>query len=193
MGLSQTAAPAEEPVSLADVKLHLRVDGNKDNVLIASLIAAAREYCQSYTGLQFVTATWALTLDAFPSEDVIRLPNPPLSSVTTVAYTDTAGDAQTMSSDDYDVDTTSVEGRLALAYGASWPGTRDKIDAVTITYVAGYGTAHAVPDAAKSAIYMVVADLYEHRESRGEVRAYDNPTVMRLLDSISPGVTFICT
>lgn len=192
MGLSQTVAPTEEPVSLADVKLHLRVDGNEENVLIASLIAAAREFCESYTGLQFVTATWAYTLDAFPSQDIIRLPRPPLSSVTTVAYTDAAGDAQTMSSSDYDVDTTSIEGRLALAYGASWPSTRDEIDAVTITYVAGYGNAQAVPDAAKSAIYMVVADLYEHRESRLEMRVYDNPTVTRLLNSIEPGVTYKC-
>ncbi len=40
-----------DPISLADAKLFLRVDISDDDALITSLITVAREYCETFTGL----------------------------------------------------------------------------------------------------------------------------------------------
>ncbi len=106
-------------------------------------------------------------LDDFPlSTESIRPLRSPLSSVTSIGYVDSNGDSQTFSSDDYDVDTTSEPGRIALAYGEVWPTTRSDINAITLTYVAGYGaTAASVPEGIKTAIKQLVCHWYDHRET----------------------------
>lgn len=66
MPLQLVTPPAGEPVSLAEAKQHLRVDGDDDDLLIGSLIAAARQAAETQTGRQLITARWKLVLDAFP-------------------------------------------------------------------------------------------------------------------------------
>ena len=51
-------APTEEPVSLAEAKLHLRVDYTNDDVLIGALITAARQHAENDTRRALVTQTW---------------------------------------------------------------------------------------------------------------------------------------
>ena len=48
MGLKQTVAPAVEPISLTEGKLHLRIDTTAEDGLISSLIKTARQYCENY-------------------------------------------------------------------------------------------------------------------------------------------------
>ena len=183
MGRSQTVAPATEPLSLGDAKLHLRVVSDDDDDLITALIQGAREYVETFLRRQLVTATWAMTLDEFPDSDGdITLPLPPLASVTSIAYVDGDGDDQTLDSANYTVHTNCEPGKITLAYGESWPSTRDQPDAVTVTFVAGYGAAAAVPAGIVAAIKLVLGDLYENREAAvlGTIRS-DNPTVKNLL------------
>ena len=82
MGLSLATAPTELPVTMQMAKRHLRVtDGDEDD-LIRALIGGATDHAQTVTNRQLVSATYEYTLNAW--EDVIYLPRPPLSSVTTV-------------------------------------------------------------------------------------------------------------
>jgi hypothetical protein len=67
MSLILVTGPAEEPISLAEAKAHLRVIYDDDDDLISALIAAARHYAESICRRAFVTQTWKLVLDAFPS------------------------------------------------------------------------------------------------------------------------------
>ena len=162
MSLKLVTAPTEEPVSLADAKLHLRVDGTTDDTLITALIVAARKWAEEYTGRQFVTATWDWFLDGFcPSFSV---PLPPLQSVTSIKYLDTTGTEQTLASSTYRVDAVSEPGRIALDYGKSWPSTHPVINAVTVRFVAGYGAAAAVPEPIRQAILILIGELYEQRQ-----------------------------
>jgi len=179
MGLTYTA-PALLPVTLAEMMLHLRVDETAENDLVSSLIDAATKYVEEITRRQFLNATYVWTLDRFTS--VLRPPRAPLSSVTSIAYTDTAGDSQTVTASDYVVDKASEPGRIVEAVGEVWPTTRQIIDAVTVTFIAGYGaTAASTPEGIKAAIKLYVADLFEHREANIEARLQENIAVNSLL------------
>ena len=81
MALILITPPAEEPVTLAELKAWCRVDTSDDDALITGLGIAAREYVEQALGRQLVTATFDLIYDAFP-EAAIRIPRPPVQSVT---------------------------------------------------------------------------------------------------------------
>ncbi|MBY6275383.1 head-tail connector protein [Symbiobacterium thermophilum] len=155
--------PDQEPVSLEEAKAHLRVDGNHDDALIAALITAAREYAEGYQQRAFVTQTLELTLDCFPASGEIELPRPPIQRVESITCTLADGSTMTVDPDTYLLDAPS--GRLALAYGASWPNvTLAPIGGVTIRYVAGYGDPSKVPAKVKQAILLIVGHWYANRE-----------------------------
>lgn len=157
-----TTAPAIEPVTLSEAKLHLRVDHTADDSLITALIVAAREQAEAFTSRAFIEQTITLKFDAFP--EYFRLPRPPLVSVTSIAYLDSAGASQTISNTLYRVDAQSEPGRVTVAYGQSWPATHDVTGAVTVVYKAGYSaTSASVPASIKHAILMMVESLYENR------------------------------
>lgn len=160
------AAAGGEPVSRSAALLHLRVDHDDDDPLIEALIAAARQHVENVTWRALVTQTLELTLDAWPSGDRIELPRPPLQSVTSVKYIDSAGVEATFAASNYHVVTRGEPGRIVLAYGASWPSvTLRTAGAITVRYVAGYGLATAVPEMLKQAILLLVGHWYENREA----------------------------
>lgn len=165
MSLVLIIPPAEEPVSLSEMRLHLRVDHDDEDALIQALITAARQHAETVTRRQLVTATWELREDAFPSGPEWPLPLPPLQSVASVKYLGEDGTEQTFDASNYVVDTASEPGRIVLKPGASWPsGPLYPAGAARVRFVAGYGGASAVPEPIKAAIKLIVAHLYEHRE-----------------------------
>jgi len=135
-----TTAAACRPVHLDQAKLHLRVDADDEDALIASLVHAATDQVEYDTGRALVCQTRTLTLDRFPAGDVIIIPRPPLIEVVSVQYVDSAGTLQTVDAADYETDTAEEPGRLYPAYGESWPSHRGAPDAVLVTYRAGYAT-----------------------------------------------------
>jgi len=164
-GLTLTTNPAVEPVSVEELKMHLRVTHAEDDAYIREAATAAREWCERYTGQQFIAATYTLKMDEFPCGP-IYLPRPPLSSVTSVSYVDSDGDSQTLATSKYDVDDSDGErvGSIAEAYNEYWPSTRDEVNSVTVVYVAGYGTGPSdVPSGIRHAIKLIVTDMYYNR------------------------------
>jgi uncharacterized phiE125 gp8 family phage protein len=182
--LKLVTGPAEEPITATEAKLHCRIDTSTDDALIAAQITAARQWAENYTNRGFITQTWRVKFAEFPaSADYFEIPRAPLASVTSIAYVDEAGDTQTWASGNYVVSADAEPGRISLAYSKDWPGLRDQADAVTITYVVGYGAAATVPEAIKAAIKLQVGDLYQNREAAiiGVSHAV-NPSARALLD-----------
>ncbi len=162
--LTETVAPTVEPVTLAEAKIHLRQDFPDDDDLITTLIAAARQHISMFTRRAFVDTTYTMKLDAYPTE--IWVPRSPLSSVTSITYIDSDGNSQTEASSVYDVDTDTEPGRISLADGQSWSDTRQQNNAVTVTFVAGYGAAATnVPETIRAAIKLLVGHWYQSREA----------------------------
>lgn len=165
MGMTQTAAPSSEPVSLSDAKVHLQFTGTDSNDYISSLITMAREYVEDVTSRQLMNATWQETLDVFPLSGQVLFPSKsPLSSVTSIQYIDDDGDPQTWATADYRVDTSHFTGRITEAFEETYPSTRAVTEAVTLTYIAGYGGATDVPQKFRHAIKMLVGHWFEFRE-----------------------------
>lgn len=167
MNLVLSTAPSGEPVTLTEAKAWLRVDEDDtaEDVLILGLVQAARSYVENFTRRSLLTQTWQLSLDAFPcnSREIV-LPRPPLASVTSIAYIDADGASQTFASAGYHVDTRSEPGRVVLDEDYDWPDTDCRPNAVTVTYVAGYGSSSAVPRGLKTGIGWLVAHWFRNRE-----------------------------
>ena len=168
MPLKLISAPAERAVSLLEAKAHLRVDHADEDALISIFLDAALAHLDGRDGVlgrALVTQTWELPLDAFPRDTVIGIPLAPVQSVTSIQYRDAAGALQTFLAANYVLDAISEPARIDLAPGASWPGTQDVPNAVTIRFVAGYGAATTVPPALKAAVLLLVGHLYRNREA----------------------------
>ena len=167
MARTLITAPTEEPVTVAEAKAHLRVYFDDDDTLIGNQIAAARQDLEKrLLNSALVTQTWDYYLDAFPTTNTMKLPLPPLQSVTSITYTDQDGNSSTFSSGSYTVDAISKPGRIVLNAGESWPSdTLQVVNGVVVRFVAGYGAATAVPQAIKQGLMLLLGDMYEIREA----------------------------
>lgn len=158
-------APTSEPLTLDEAKEHLRVDGTDEDMLISSLILAAREYCENYLNKALITQTRELWLDDWPDEDYIKLKGP-LVSVTSIKYYDTDDTETTFASTYYFVDTKSKPGRVGLNYSEIWPTTTLRpFNGVVVRYVCGYGDFDDVPQIVKNAMLLIIGHLFENREA----------------------------
>jgi len=54
-----------EPVTLAEAKLHLRIDNTDDDDLISALITTARRWAEDYCDRTFVVSQYTMALDSF--------------------------------------------------------------------------------------------------------------------------------
>lgn len=166
MRLSLVTAPTQEPVSLDELKAHMRVEIDDDDMEIAALGRSAREMVEAQTGLKLITQTWKLYLDDFPG-DAIRIPIVPVASVTHVKYYNSANTLTTWSSGEWESDaasSTERPTRVAPKHGYSWPSAYDRFNAVEVQCIVGYGDPADVPQALRHAIMIIAATWYEHRE-----------------------------
>lgn len=169
MDPKRTTPPAVEPVTLPRAKLNLRVDHGDEDDLITDLIIAARLECEYRVQRTLVNTGWTWALDAFPpAGGILVLPMPPLVSLSAITYVDPAGATQTLAAELLHFDVLGQPGRVAPASG-SWPATADRINAVTITYTAGYGPAAAdVPRPLVQWMLLAIGDMYANRERSAE-------------------------
>lgn len=134
----RTVEPYTEPVSLAQAKRQLRVDTTDDDTLITSLIVAARQFVENACSVCLVASTYQQMNDGFPCVSLFQLNYPPLRSVTSIQYIDTAGTTQTLSTSKYTVDNGVLPGQVYLSYAQVWPATRCIPNSVLINFQAGY-------------------------------------------------------
>lgn len=168
--LVRIAAPAVQPVTLAEVKdfLAIEADEHVHDAVVSSLIETATARFDGAAGLLgrcLITQRWRLALDRFPAE--IVLPLPPLQRVEAIRYAAPDGTAQVLLAGDYRVlGLGDGRARLRPAPVKGWPATAPAPEAVEIDFTAGYGDApEDVPAPIRTAIKMCLATLFAHRES----------------------------
>ena len=141
-----------EPITLAEAKNYLRVDYNEDDDLIEALITSARVRLEQYAGVAMTPRT--LQVVAYVDE-LIELPYCPIGTILDVEY---------LSGSDW----VSLGESAYIAIGINTM----KIVPVgfysmefRFTYTCGYND---VPASMKTAVYKLLSDLYEYRESSVE-------------------------
>ncbi|MCC0033552.1 MAG: phage head-tail connector protein, partial [Brucellaceae bacterium] len=84
MILFLTAGPQAEPVALADIKAHLRIDHDGEDALLDGYLRTARELVEQEAALCLIAQSWRLVLDDWPASGVVPLKRHPVISVDAV-------------------------------------------------------------------------------------------------------------
>jgi hypothetical protein len=183
-------------LSLVKLQARIDPDVTTEDTLIAAYITAARKWVEQASDRQLITATYRLSVDRFPSpfcrpygygvgavagvdqqpilgwnvfdpdRSAFRLPYPPAQAVSSLQYLDPNGTLQTLDPSLYTVDTDSEPARVVPVVGTNWPDTQVAIEAVQLTYTAGYGDdGSAVPQTYNVAILQLATHWYTNRAS----------------------------
>lgn len=145
--------PSQEPVSLEEAKLALRVDGDADDAHIQSLIKAARVMAEEYVRRAFVTQTWQLQYDLY-APSVVALPRGPVKEVSFVKVITSDWTETIVAPESYYLSA----GQESLIFDAAPMG-----QIVQVQYVSGYGEPADVPEPIRQGILAHVVGMYENR------------------------------
>ena len=151
------AAPSTPVLSLADMKLHCRVEGTDSDAAITSFSAAAVAAVEARTQRLLTSRSAVLRLPSLPyGRTPIELPGGRVASITSVV-----ADGVTITGYEAIGDSPAL-----LVPDEDWPVLANPQGfPVTITYVAGYATA---PADLVAAVKLIAGELNERREN-GEV------------------------
>jgi uncharacterized phiE125 gp8 family phage protein len=186
MALVLTSGPAVEPITLAEAKAHLRLDGTAEDTLVGSLIVTSRLHVEAALGLALITQGWSWFIDDWPPGRELPLPLRPVESVTAVRLYAADESLQTVSPDTYLLDGVGPPARLVRRNNVSWPKPTRVANGIEIAFVAGYGDAAAnVPAPVRQAILLLIAHWYEHREPV-EIGAASVPVPPMVSDLLQP-------
>lgn len=178
MSLNRIVAPVGVALSLEDARLHLRVDAwgsppsHPEDALIESYVAAATaeiDGSHGWLGRALLTQTWRLALPRFPlGRTSLRIPLPPLQSISSLQYRDTGGTLVTMvAGTDYTLNASATPtATIEPPRYQSWPATDCVEEAVLLTFVAGYGAAaSSLPEPIRQWLRLRVGTYYAYREA----------------------------
>ena len=185
-----TVPPTVSPVTLATAKSYLKVTSTSDDALIQTLIDAATGFAEGFTRRDFITRTYETFRDFFPnwcdSEGYyacgnfpvftsntitsftghigFELRRSPLQSVTSVQYLLDNVLTPVISTVFYNTLETDYSEVLTLN-NQNWPENADvRLQAITITFITGFGDAAAdMPAWVTEGILQHVANMYEDR------------------------------
>lgn len=184
-----TTAPSIEPVTLEEVKAHLRITATNEDGLLNTYIQAARELAEDITGRKFITQTLTGYVDDFGGGGIhgnwwtgqregtyfshilngkgfIELDKTPASSITQIDTVDRDNAETVYASTNYYLENydNDMPARVHLNDNASIPSNIRDRNGIKVTYVAGYGsTRTSVPMKLRHAIKMMAAELYNKR------------------------------
>lgn len=156
------AGPAVEPVSLADMKAHLRLETDDENALVADLTASARVLVERRTRLLLISQSWRLTLDRWGETRRVPLPFGPVLAVTAVRVRPASGPPAALDPALYRLDGSRDPTRLVVDATAPEPGVAAA--GLEIDATCGFGTDPAsVPAPLRLAIRRLAAFWFERR------------------------------
>lgn len=159
--LQLKTASTTEPIDSTYYKQYLRLsaDVTADDTMLANIAKAARLYAENVYNAAFITQTW---LAYFDNWEDIAIWKQPVQSVSSIKYYAGAGTTlTTLSSDSYDVDTTSFPIRVVPKPGANFPPTDGRINGIVIEFIAGWAVAD-VPETVKLGLLQIMRTIYDN-------------------------------
>lgn len=165
MGLKRTSEPGSFPLSLDEVKDHLRIESTDHDSYLAALIATVTDQCEQWFGRSFITQSYTFKRTRWEVE--FRLPKPPFIALTSFSYIDKDGNSTNLVLDtDYKIDTSGTSAIVYMLSDFDYPELHeDTRTPITVVYESGYGAAADVPSMFKHYMLVIVGNLYLQRES----------------------------
>ena len=174
---------APSDVSLTEIKQHLNIYDDSDDVYLSHLLDAATAAANNYVG-EFIGET---ELISYYSEFAsLQLPYEYVSEVVSVSYMNEDGNSQIVDKNSYLLDTTSTTPNVKLKKTYSWPAdvSSDYDNPVSVTFICSLGRTNMTASSVQ-AILMIAAELYKNRENSTEVNSNKIPfSAERLLDRV---------
>lgn len=165
MSLVMMSGPALEPVSLAEAKAHLRVDGTAEDALIQSLAITSRLHIEAALGLALITQSWSYCLDRWPKAGRLQLPLRPVSAVSQIRIWEAEGGSESLSPSAFFLDGYGAPPRLVATESSVLREPGRSINGIEIVFTAGFGpTPDTVPATIRHALLLLIAHWYENRE-----------------------------
>ena len=151
--LSLLSRPAGLPLSVLELRDHVRQDVANDDQLLTVYLRAAVSTAGATCNRSLVATRWKLVLDSFPGgagygavpygkafglpEQAILLERGPVLAVQSIKYLDYQGVQQTVSPTIYTADLEGHLGRVTPRFGQIWPPALPQIGSVEVIYDAG--------------------------------------------------------
>lgn len=173
--------PTAEPLTLEEVKLHLRVTTADEDDWIEPQITAARQAAENFCNRYIAEQGVEMRADGWPCfwwgsyggyvHGPMVLPGSDPARDVVMKYVDPDGTEQTLDPAVYSVNQFRAPSTLGLAYNQSWPAARNEQGAIRVTYTAGYSIPGALlqpyplPAAIRAAMLLTIGHLYENREA----------------------------
>lgn len=166
----RVTAPAGPPVTLQEVKQHLRLVAGAETYTVEDAILqvyldAAIAYLDGYSGVLgrcMVTQTWRQDFDRWAR--CMRLPLP-AATISSVKYRREDGTLVTVADANYSLKADDLGSYVRFADDYTFPTDLAESQAILIEFTAGFGAAADVPAALKAAILLLVGHWYVNRET----------------------------
>lgn len=183
MHVEPLASPAREPITLAEVKAHLRITEPSEDAYLAALMESARRALEQQYGLALITQQVAVLLDDWPSSrdahwwnglrqgplsrltrphDALVLPIRPVRALLAIDIWQDGEFREQSADGSYIQPGLTPRFYPATALASQRPGR--KADGIRLSLEVGFGDDwNAVPAAVQMALLRLVGHLYSHR------------------------------
>ena len=174
MSLRLIAGPTVEPVTVAFLRDHAKIDDTESDPLLAMYLKAARRQAEHLMERSIMLQTWSRTLDAFPAAIELGRPSVQreagdsvlIDAVVSVTYYDAAGALTTLDPSAYVLDDRTEPGYVLPV--VDWPATEARANAVEARWRAGLTDPADVPTDIVHWICLRAATAVRQREDVGD-------------------------
>jgi uncharacterized phiE125 gp8 family phage protein len=180
--IHEVTPPVQEPMTVLEARLALRIDHSDEDAELARMVTAARQQVEKDTSHLIATATYDLYADEIPSDGVLDFPRQPLSRVISVTVFD-GDDLDTVVDESYyhvDVGSNPPRVLMLIDYDAEWlPDWPRSYQVIAVRFVGGPDEGEPSPPWAVQA--MVQLMRYWRTKDEQEFKAYE-----RLIEGRAP-------
>lgn len=161
--ITTTTPRASDPVTLQELKDHLRLNTDSEDTILTNLITAATDLFERRTNCPTLPTTYKQHF--YELSEPIYLMRGNVTAIASVEYYDTDNTLQTDTTGFYK-DTTSTP---ASVWYDSYPNTyTNRSPKGAVNFTAGWANASAVPPAVKLCIKQLAGHWFKHREAFGD-------------------------
>lgn len=149
-------------ISVQELKDYLRVDSSVDDTMLEAFINAATSQIEARLNRPLRSQRWFYYIDYSDlTTGLIYVNKAPVTAITSIQYYDSNNTLQTLSSSNYFASLSSNPCKIKVM---TLPNIYNRLDAVKVTFTAGYSSVSDIPKDIKQALKFMCGHWYENRQ-----------------------------